>query len=45
MSDSTAAVCSLIRPGDTYDGKQGFTYVKGITKESVGSTGISMHVL
>ena len=45
MSNSTAAVCSLIRPGGTYDGKQGFTYVKGITKELVGSNGISMHVL
>ncbi|MCE7028970.1 cupin domain-containing protein [Jiella avicenniae] len=39
------AECRLIRPASTYDGKQGFSYVAGIAKETVGSTGICMHLL
>jgi uncharacterized RmlC-like cupin family protein len=37
--------CRLIRPTDRYTGKQGFTYDAGIAAESVGSTGICMHLL
>ncbi|NDW04720.1 cupin domain-containing protein [Jiella pacifica] len=37
--------CRVIRPASTYDGKQGLTYVAGIAKETVGSTGICMHLL
>ena len=37
--------CALIRPEATYDGKQGFRYLAGISAESVGSTGICMHLL
>lgn len=37
--------CTVVRPGATYDGKQGLTYVEGISAERAGSTGISMHVL
>lgn len=37
--------CRLIRPTDRYTGKQGFTYDAGIAAQSVGSTGICMHLL
>jgi uncharacterized RmlC-like cupin family protein len=37
--------CKIIRPGDTYDGKQGFSYFEGIAAETVGSTGVCMHLL
>lgn len=37
--------CRKLRPTDTYDGKQGFTYNAGIAAETVGSTGICMHLL
>jgi len=40
------ARCHTLRPGDTtYDGKQGFSYFGGIAAETVGSTGICMHLL
>ena len=42
MSSLTRSACALIRPDTTYDGKQGFTYLKGISRELVGSSGISM---
>ena len=45
MSRSARAACKVIRPEDTYDGKQGFAYLSGIAKQSVGSTGISMVLL
>ncbi|MBI3967973.1 MAG: cupin domain-containing protein [Chloroflexi bacterium] len=37
--------CALVRPTDTYDGKQGLSYFHGISAESVGSRGICMHLL
>ena len=37
--------CQKLRPTDTFDGKQGFTYNAGIAAETVGSTGICMHLL
>lgn len=37
--------CRVIRPHDTYDGKQGFSYFAGIASETVGSKGICMHLL
>lgn len=37
--------CKVIRPNSTYDGKQGFSYFAGIAAETVGSTGICMHLL
>ena len=45
MSDNAAPVCRVIRPNSTYGGKQGFSYFEGIAKETVGSTGICMHLL
>ena len=37
--------CRLVRPGGTYEGKQGFSYFEGIAAETVGSSGICMHLL
>lgn len=45
MPESPAKTCELVRPSDTYGGKQGFRYFEGISAESVGSTGICMHLL
>jgi uncharacterized RmlC-like cupin family protein len=35
----------VIRPGQTYVGKQGFTYGAGASEETVGATRICMNVL
>jgi uncharacterized RmlC-like cupin family protein len=43
MSDK--ASCQVIRPENTFDGKQGFSYFEGISAQSVGSKGICMHML
>lgn len=45
MSDNPKPVCTLIRPKDSYEGKQEFTYFAGISAESAGSKGICMHLL
>ncbi len=38
--------CKLIRnQGETYHGKQGFDYFAGISKESVASNALCMHLL
>ena len=39
------ADCVKLRPEGTYSGKQGFDYFEGIAKESVGATGVCMHLL
>jgi uncharacterized RmlC-like cupin family protein len=45
MTMETKAECRVVRPGSTYDGKQGFSYFEGIARESVGASGICMHLL
>lgn len=45
MPQSTEPTCRLVKLGGTYEGKQGFSYFEGIAKETVGSTGICMHLL
>ena len=37
--------CRVVHSGEAYEGKQGFTYLRGLTGETVGSRGISMTVL
>jgi uncharacterized RmlC-like cupin family protein len=37
--------CRVIRPTDTFDGKQGFSYFEGVSAQSVGALGICMHML
>ena len=41
----TAPVCAVVRTGETYAGKQGLSYVAGISAETVGATGPCMHLL
>ena len=45
MTVQSKSTCRLIRPGTTYDGKQGLRYFEGISTETVGSQGICMHIL
>jgi uncharacterized RmlC-like cupin family protein len=45
MDDAAQADCRLIRPGETYEGKQGFSYFGGVSAESAGARGICMHLL
>ncbi len=45
MTAQSKATCRLVRPNSSYDGKQGFSYVAGIAAETVGSSGICMHLL
>lgn len=37
--------CTVIRPGTTYEGKQGLSYFAGICAENTGAAGISMMLL
>ncbi len=45
MTNATGPTCKLIRPTDTYHGKQGLDYFTGISAERVGATGLCMHLL
>jgi uncharacterized RmlC-like cupin family protein len=42
---SPKPTCHLIRPESSYEGKQGLTYFAGIAAETVGASGICMHML
>jgi uncharacterized RmlC-like cupin family protein len=37
--------CRKLRPGGTYEGKQGFSYFEGIARETTGAQAICMHLL
>ena len=37
--------CQKLRPGQTYAGRQGFSYFEGIARETTGAQGICMHLL
>ena len=45
MDLASKPTCRIVKPGQTYDGKQGLSYFEGISAESVGSNGICLHVL
>jgi uncharacterized RmlC-like cupin family protein len=46
MTDTTPPrTCRVFRPGQTYEGKQGFTYRAGVSAETAGATGLCMHTL
>lgn len=45
MGEKATAVCRVIRPGESYEGKQELTYFAGISAENTGATGICMHLL
>ena len=38
-------ICRKITPAGTFDGKQGFTYIEGIARETTGAQAICMHLL
>lgn len=40
-----ATTCKVVSSGSAYVGHQGFTYLSGLTGETVGSRGISMTVV
>jgi len=45
MPQSPSRDCKVVKPGDAYEGKQGIRYFEGIARETVGSSGICMHLL
>lgn len=45
ISTSSKPTCRVIRPGSTYDGKQGLSYFEGVSAQSVGARGLCMHVV
>ena len=47
VSNNPGAVhtCKVIPQGQTYQGKQGLTYSKGVAAENTGAQGICMHML
>ena len=42
---TTTLTCQVIKPKDTYQGKQALTYFSGISAENTGAQGICMHRL
>lgn len=45
MSSEAPPACQVFRPGGTYTGKQGFSYLAGISAESAGARALCMHLL
>ena len=45
MSETAKATCRVLRRGETYAGKQGFSYFVGLSAETVGARAICMHLL
>lgn len=44
-SAAAAGTCRLIRADARYEGRQGLTYLHGVSAESVGSRGLCLHLL
>ena len=42
---TSTRTCAVLKAESTYEGKQGFSYMHGISAESVGSVGLCMHLL
>ena len=45
MTGSTNDGVAVVKPGQTYVGKQGFTYGAGVSKETVGAKQVCLNVL
>jgi len=45
MSASSQPTCAVIHPQKTYEGKQGHTYIAGISAQSAGAKAICLHLL
>jgi len=44
-TEPAALTCQVIRSNESYRGKQGLDYAAGISAESVGATGLCMHLV
>jgi len=45
MSASSQLTCTIIHSQKTYEGKQGHTYIAGISAQSAGAKAICLHLL
>jgi uncharacterized RmlC-like cupin family protein len=45
MSASLQPTCHVVHPSQSYEGKQGHTFLTGISSESVGAQKLCMHLL
>ncbi len=45
MTASPRPTCRVVRPGHSYEGKQGLSYFEGVAKETVGSSALCMHLV
>lgn len=45
MPDSSKPTCRVVRPTDAYAGRQGLSYFTGVAAETVGATGLCMHIV
>ena len=45
METKSTSTCVVVGTGETYKGKQDFTYFAGVSAENTGSQGICMHLL
>lgn len=45
MPSAPEPTCRVVRAADPYAGKQGLNYFAGIAAETVGSTGLCMHIV
>lgn len=45
MSTTEQPTCALIHAGESFAGKQGFSYFEGVSRQSAGSQAICMHLL
>lgn len=45
IKQGTGRIGVLVRPGGTFEGKQGLTYGAGVFAENTGATGLCMHTL
>src|SRR5689334_19427647 len=45
MATVSTPVCTVVRPGEVYAGKQGLNYFAGISAQSTGARGLCMHLL
>jgi uncharacterized RmlC-like cupin family protein len=45
MQPKSKPTCAVVQSGQSYTGKQAFTYFAGVSAENTGSRGICMHLL
>lgn len=45
MTTQTQPTCKLIHAGESYEGKQAFTYFAGVSAESAGSQRLCLHLV